>query len=617
MPKKVAHNGRAISYQRVSTQGQAKEDKNSFGRQQEAFDAWCAANPDHPPLETYRVARSGAEEGRFEWLFDGIKRGDYLPGDVLVVESINRFSREEMSEAITALFEIWKAGIRTAFCEFQGGIVLDNPYFNEHSYLIHGLAGQIDAARRLYEDRKYWSQDNVTKNHLAIYEGRLNDSHFKPRQPGKRVLYPFWLDFHPEDNQGRGGFRLNDGKKFVQRMFQLSLKDGQSVVAQKLNEEGFRNSDGRPYDGTTIGNYLKDTKVIGWWCPTRQIKDPKTGGRKNVQVGEVKKDVFAPVVTETLFNAVQQKIAERRQNEGTPNTGGSRMLNLFAGHMFCFKCGGLVRRYGQSHGFRPKLRCSVSKRDINECDQRTGVDYDEGQLLGMIQGFRWEEFFRDERKGEEIAQITEQQTQAQERLNEASQKVENLLKTQDDYADKGMAWPLRQQQRLEQFQADATQAQEALDRLSAQLGDISRQKTGKEAAEAVQQRLRDFIRNSDDLSARKDFNAWFASTGLVFLVSPGMQKLEPKWAIELGTGSIETKGRQRRLVGFEAASELILAGMQGDVHDLEREEYKQRLEQFRKTGVMEELEESDDLTPEEFYAALKKHLPADLFPPED
>ena len=398
-------------------------------------------------------------------------------------------------------------------------------------------------------------------------------------------------------------------------MFQLSLKDGQSVVAQKLNEEGFRNSDGRPYDGTTIGNYLKDTKVIGWWCPTRQIKDPKTGGRKNVQVGEVKKDVFAPVVTETLFNAVQQKIAERRQNEGTPNTGGGRMLNLFAGHTFCAKCGGLVRRYGQSHGFRPKLRCSVSKRDINECDQRKGVDYDEGQLLGMIQGFRWEEFFRDERKGEEIAQITEQQTQAQERINEASQKVENLLKTQDDYADKGMAWPLRQQQRLEQFQADATQAQEALDRLSAQLVDVSRQKTGKEAAEAVQQRLRDFIRNSDDLSARKDFNDWFASTGLVFLVHPEMSKLEPKWAITLGTGSIETKGRQRRLVGFQASEE-NLSWMQGDTFEPERVDYKRRLEQFRKTGVMEELEESDDVTPEEFYAALKKHLPADLFPPE-
>ena len=77
-----------------------------------------------------------------------------------------------------------------------------------------------------------------------------------------------------------------EGKKFMQRMFQLSLKDGHSVVAQKFNEEGFRNSDGRPYDGTTIGNYLRDKKVNGWWWPTRQIKDPKTGGRKNGQVGD-------------------------------------------------------------------------------------------------------------------------------------------------------------------------------------------------------------------------------------------------------------------------------------------------------------------------------------------
>ena len=127
---------------------------------------------------------------------------------------------------------------------------------------------------------------------------------------------------------------------------------------------------------------------------------------------------------------------------------------------------------------------------------------------------------------------------------------------------------IRQQQRLEQFQADAIQAQEALDRLSAQLVDVSRQKTGKEAAEAVQQRLRDFIRNADDLGARKDFNAWFASTGLVFLVHPEMSKLEPKWAITLGTGSIETKGRQRRLVGFQASEE-NLSWMQGDTFEPE------------------------------------------------
>ncbi len=132
VPIEVAK-GRAISYQRVPTQVQAAEDNGSLERQQGAFESSCAAHPQHPPLQAYRVARSGAEAGRFDWLLTGLKRGEYLVGDVLVVESINRFSREEMSEALSALLEIWNAGIKTAFCEFQEGVILDKPYFNQHS----------------------------------------------------------------------------------------------------------------------------------------------------------------------------------------------------------------------------------------------------------------------------------------------------------------------------------------------------------------------------------------------------------------------------------------------------------------------------------------------------
>ena len=121
----ISQGGRAISYQRVSTQGQATEDKSSFERQQDAFDAWCAAHPEHPPLETYRVARSGAEAGRFDWLMDGVKRGDFMPGDVLVVESINRFGREAMADTLENLFEIWKTGVKTAFCDHRDGQIFE------------------------------------------------------------------------------------------------------------------------------------------------------------------------------------------------------------------------------------------------------------------------------------------------------------------------------------------------------------------------------------------------------------------------------------------------------------------------------------------------------------
>ena len=474
---------------------------------------------------------------------EGIKRGDYLPGDVLVVESINRFGREAIADTLENLFEIWNTGIKTAFCDHKEGRIFDKASFNSEGDQIFTLAGKITAARDLHLDRKKWSQGGVKKNHQAIYDGRLNDSHFKPREGNKKVHYPFWLDFHPELNRGRGGFKLNDKARWIKRMFQLALRDGQHVVAQKLTEEGFRNANGSPYDGTTIGTLLKNKQVMGWWWPTSQVKNEETGRRKNVQVGPIKRDVFAVAVTEEVFEAVQRKIEQRRQNEGTPNTGGSQMLNLFAGHTFCSQCGGLVRRYGQSHGHKPKFRCSVSRRDINSCSARGGVDYDEDQLRAMLSGFRWEGFFRDERKGEEIAQITAEQAKAQEVLNAAKQQVDDLVQFQRDWAkNKKSAWPQWVDDDMDKAKADAAEAQTALDRLSNRLADTSRQKSGAEAAAAIQKRLRDFVVNKHDVAQRQEFNDWFASTGLVFEINIKTGE------IFLMSGKVGKKGKQRWLV---------------------------------------------------------------------
>ena len=248
VPIEVAQ-GRAISYQRVSTQGQTADEKSGFPRQQAAFDDWCVRHPEHPPLQTYRIARSGAEAGRFDWLIDGVKRGDFMPGDVLVVESINRFGREAMADTLENLFEIWKTGVKTAFCDHRDGQIFDKAEFNADQSTIFLLAGKITAARDLHLDRKKWTQGAITENHEAIYAGRLNDSHFKERSlredgKPKKVHYKFWLDKWNHLNNGNGGFELNDVAKWIQRMFELALSMGQDLIADKLYEEGFRSEEG-------------------------------------------------------------------------------------------------------------------------------------------------------------------------------------------------------------------------------------------------------------------------------------------------------------------------------------------------------------------------------------
>ena len=136
------------------------------------------------------------------------------------------------------------------------------------------------------------------------------------------------------------------------------------------------------------------------------------------------------------------------------------------------------------------------------------------------------------------------------------------------------------------------------------LNTLQSKTVGKAAAREARARVRAFMATGrDDLAEREKFNEWFHTTGLVVLVSPATK------TAEIGLGVIE----DNRLRHFEAASEMILGAMQGKDNEEMRADYLEDLAERQKTGKTP----GDDVTPEEFYAALKKHLPAELFPPED
>ena len=547
MPIEVAQ-GRAISYQRVSTQGQTADEKSGFPRQQAAFDDWCARHPEHPPLQTYRIARSGAEAGRFDWLIDGVKRGDFMPGDVLVVESINRFGREAMADTLENLFEIWKTGVKTAFCDHRDGQIFDKAEFNADQSTIFLLAGKITAARDLHLDRKKWTQGAITKNHRAIYEGRLNDSHFKERSlredgKPKRVHYKFWLDKWNHLNNGNGGFELNDRAKWIQRMLELALSMGQDLIADKLYEEGFRSEEGKYLNGKAIGSYLSDRAVLGEWFPTTIEKDPVTGARKKKQVGAVKPDLFPPAVSEELFNRVQEARFKRRTNE-TYNNGGGSLKHLFGGACYCDECGGLVDHFTQKGGYKPMLRCRN-----RQCSAKKGIHYNEAELLGQLQGFRWNQFFRDDRKGELLSQINQQMLAEQDELNKEKAKLMNLQASQVQIALQGREWP----EHLDALLKEQTQAVEeltnALNRRGAELHSARQIPTGEAVVQATQRRITAFIKDSDELEARREFNNWFVSCGVVLVID-----MKNGTAL-FGRGNVQIERRKKTLLSLSQAEE--------------------------------------------------------------
>ena len=126
---------------------------------------------------------------------------------------------------------------------------------------------------------------------------------------------------------------------------------------------------------------------------------------------------------------------------------------------------------------------------------------------------------------------------------------------------------------------------------------------GTAAAREARAKVRAFMDSRlDTYEERKKFNEWLHTTGLVVLVSPVFKTAE----VCLGVVA------DNRLKQFEAASEMILAAMQGKDNDKMRAHYLEGVAERLKTGKSAE----DDLSPEDFNAALRKHLPVDLFPPD-
>ena len=149
----------------------------------------------------------------------------------------------------------------------------------------------------------------------------------------------------------------------------------------------------------------------------------------------MKPDLFPPAVSKELFNRVQEARFKRRTNE-TYNNGGGSLKHLFGGACYCDECGGLVDRFTQKGGYKPMLRCRN-----RQCSAKKGIHYNEAELLGQLQGFRWNQFFRDDRKGELLSQINQQMLAEQDELNKEKAKLMNLQASQVQIALQGREWP--------------------------------------------------------------------------------------------------------------------------------------------------------------------------------
>jgi DNA invertase Pin-like site-specific DNA recombinase len=310
----------AYSYIRFSSKRQEAGD--SINRQDTGAKEWAARN--NVPLDTSLKIDKGisafkgqnADLGSLGEFLKRIERGRVRRGDYLIVESLDRLTREDIQPALRLILAILAAGIRIVQLT-----PVEMVYDNKSD--VTALIIMIVELSRGHSESKTKSE-RVGK---AWREKRRRAQAGEEQNPTARMgnssrvmtrRLPAWVE--AKDGQP---VLIPDRAAVVGRIFKLAASGyGIPSIIKKFTAEGVPCFGGRARNGgwtrSYIGIILKDRRALG-------ELQPKEGG---VAAGPPIPDYYPAVVTEEEFNAARGGAEQRRTNPGRL---GSSRINLFAG----------------------------------------------------------------------------------------------------------------------------------------------------------------------------------------------------------------------------------------------------------------------------------------------
>jgi DNA invertase Pin-like site-specific DNA recombinase len=243
---------RAISYARFSSGSQAKG--NTIERQTLAFEAWLERNKTaYKPLYLQDKGISAykgknASKGRLSAFLGLIADGDIKSGDLLVVEAIDRLSRQAMLDSFDLVRDILKAGVSILTLE-------NNQTYSTESLNGSAIFALIASLQAAHEYSKRLgvrvAAAHASKRVKARAKGDLVNLVSAPWLKDGKLFEPF--------------------ASFARRAVELYLKGyGHRQIVIELqedigNEPELLKRYGNKLNASTIRKWLKSPELIGDW----------------------------------------------------------------------------------------------------------------------------------------------------------------------------------------------------------------------------------------------------------------------------------------------------------------------------------------------------------------
>ncbi len=355
---------KAYSYIRMSTLEQLKG--HSAARQYEAAEKYAEENGlvMQDIIEDIGVSAfkgNNARNGELAVFLKAVKSGKIDQGSYLIVESLDRLSRDDILPATTLLTDIIGSGIIVVTLldeqKFSKEAVTTNPFMLVQALTIMVRAND-ESKTKSKRQKSVWA-----KKRTVIQSGK----------PTPQRL-PAWLSYSHHKNE----IVMNEERcKLIIEIIELS-RDGYGAysIARLLNERGEKpwgspkQKKGKQKKPVWYESYIKkiltNRAVLGEFQP-RKFAETRYNKTK-VSAGDMCPNYYPKVVDDNLFAASQLAISKRKVTGAGRK--GKKNSNLFSGLLICKSCGSGISYINKGAG--PKggkyLRCSSSHLNA-ECNE--------------------------------------------------------------------------------------------------------------------------------------------------------------------------------------------------------------------------------------------------------
>jgi DNA invertase Pin-like site-specific DNA recombinase len=357
---------RAYSYVRMSTDLQLKGD--SLRRQLEASAAYAATHDlelvDESCLQDIGVsAFKGANvaEGALGRFLEAAKAGTVPAGSFLLVESLDRLSRQEVRKSLGIFLSIVDAGVNIV-------TLADNHVYTAQKTELVDLLTSLVIMSRAHEE----SQTKSRRVGAAWANKRAN-----ARNRPLTATCPAWLRL----SQDRTKYEvIEDRAAIVRLIFEESASGiGNYSITQRLNRRRvphFGKSNG--WHPSYVSKILKNRAVIGEFQPHR------LGDGRRRPDGDPILGYFPAVVEDATFYRAQLGLSQRLVRGAGRK--GAHVSNLFSGILTCAYCRSPMKF--ENKGRPPKganfLVCDGAKRGLGCEATRWRYDHFEASFLAFV-----------------------------------------------------------------------------------------------------------------------------------------------------------------------------------------------------------------------------------------